>query len=438
MSKVFVLDANQQPLTPVHPGRARLLLKEGKAAVWRRYPFTIILKRVVASCPSVRLRIKIDPGARITGLALVNDANGEVLWAAEMTHRGFAVKRSLDDRRAVRHSRRQRRTRYRPPRCANRRRPSCWISPSLESRLANILTWVARLWRLCPLGAISLELVKFDLAAMQNPDIAGVEYQQGELMGYELRNYLLEKWQRRCAYCQQTDVPLQIEHIVPRAKGGSDRASNLTLACQACNQAKGDQDVREYLAGKPDILAGLLAQAKTPLRDAAAVNTTRWVLFERLKATGFPLETGSGGLTKYNRIRRTLPKTHWLDAACVGQSTPEHLETSQVVPLLIKATGHGNRQMCGVKDGFPMRHRKRQKVHHGYQTGDLVRAVVPAGKKAGTYVGRVLTRASGSFDVVTKAGRIEGISHRYCQPIRRNDGYTYAKGERHADPIKAT
>ena len=438
MSKVFVLDANKQPLNPVHPGWARLLLKEGKAAVWRRYQFTIILKRVVSSSTLVHLRLKIDPGARTTGLALVNDANGEVVWAAELTHRGFAIKGLLDDRRAVRRSRRQRHTRYRPPRFANRRRPSSWIPPSLESRLANVLTWVARLRRLCELSAISLELIKFDLAAMQNPEIAGVEYQQGELMGYELRNYLLEKWQRRCAYCQKTDVPLQIEHIVPRAKGGSDRTSNLTLACEVCNQAKGNQDVREYLSGEPDILARLLAQAKTPLRDAAAVNTARWALFERLKATGLPLETGSGGLTKYNRSQRTLPKTHWLDAACIGQSTPEHLETSQVVPLLIKATGHGNRQMCGVKDGFPIRHRKRQKVHHGYQTGDLARAVVPAGKKAGTYVGRVLTRATGSFDVVTKTGRIEGISHRYCKPIHRNDGYSYAKGERHADLTQAT
>jgi hypothetical protein len=84
--------------------------------------------------------------------------------------------------------------------------------------------------------------------------------------------------------------------------------------------------------------------------------------------------------------------------------------------------------MCGVKHGFPIRHRTRQKVHHGYQTGDLARVVVPAGKKAGTYVCRVLARASGSFDLITTAGRIEGISHRYCQPIHRNDGYSYAKG----------
>ncbi len=101
-----------------------------------------------------------------------------------------------------------------------------------------------------------------------------------------------------------------------------------------------------------------------------------------------------------------------------------------MVPLLIQATGHGNRQMCGVKHGFPIRHRQRQKIHHGYQAGNLAQAVVPGGKKAGTYVGRVLARASGSFDLVTKTGRIAGISSRYCKPIHRNDGYTYAKGER--------
>jgi hypothetical protein len=96
--------------------------------------------------------------------------------------------------------------------------------------------------------------------------------------------------------------------------------------------------------------------------------------------------------------------------------------------VLIKATGHGTRQMCGGKDGFPIRYRKRQKVHHGFQTGDLERAVVPTGKKARTYVGRVLARTRGSFDLITKADRIDEINVRYCKPIRRNDGYTYHIG----------
>jgi hypothetical protein len=227
-------------------------------------------------------------------------------------------------------------------------------------------------------------------------------------------------------------VPLQIDHIQARSHGGSSRVSNLTLACGDCNQKKGKQDVRVFLVKKPEVLVRILAQAKAPLRDAAAVNTSRWALYTRLKATGLPLETGSGGLTKYNRSRRGLPKSHWLDAANVGLSTPEVLEVSEVVPLVINARGHGSRQMCGTNaSGFPIRHRGREKVHFGYQTGDLVRAVVPAGKKAGTHVGRVLVRASGSFDLRTQAGRITGISHRFCKPIHRKDGYAYGKGERH-------
>jgi len=192
MSKVFVLDETLQPLNPVRPARARILLSSGKAAVYRTYPFTLILHRVIEQPVLVPLRLKIDPGARTTGLALVNDATGEVVWAAELSHRSFAVKRSLDERRAVRRSRRARHTRYRKPRWANRRRRAGWLPPSLESRIAQVLTWVSRLRRLCPLTSMSLEVVKFDTQALQNPEISRVEYQQGSLMGYELREYLLE------------------------------------------------------------------------------------------------------------------------------------------------------------------------------------------------------------------------------------------------------
>ena len=438
MSKVFVLDSEKRPLEPIHPGCARHLLTGKKAAVYRRFPFTLILLRAVKEPAPTPLRLKIDPGSKTTGLALVNDATGEVVFAAEVEHRGSEIKKSLDSRRAIRRSRRQRHTRYRQPRWRNRRskfrarelQDRLWLPPSLESRLTNIVTWVQRLRKLASIAALSQELVKFDTQLMQNAEISGISYQQGELQGFEIREYLLEKWQRRCSYCGIQQVPFQIEHIRARANGGTDRVSNLTLSCEACNIAKGTQRVEVFLANRPEVLTRILAHAKAPLRDAAAVNATRWALYERLQATDLPLETGSGSLTKYNRAVRNLPKVHWLDAACTGRSTPAYLETGQIVPLLIQATGHGNRQMCGVKKGFPIRHRKRQKVHHGYQTGDLARAVVPAGKKAGTYVGRVLTRASGSFDLATKTGRVEGISYRYCQPLHRNDGYTYAKGVR--------
>lgn len=441
MSFVFVLDTEQRPLDPVHPGHARRMLTQGQAAVWRRYPFTLILKRAAPEARPRPLRLKIDPGSRTTGLALVTEpgpaaaemekvgevtTTGQVLWAGEATHRGQAVHGALVTRAGVRRSRRKRHTRYRPPRFANRRRPEGWLSPSLESRLANIETWVRRLCQLVPIIALSQELVRFDTQALVTPEVSGVEYQQGTLAGYELREYLLEKWGRRCAYCKAKDLPLQMEHIVPKARHGSDRVSNLALACGPCNQKKGAMTAEEF--GH----SAVQAQARLPLKDAAAVNATRWALYRRLQvATGLPVETGTGGRTKWNRTRRGLPKTHWLDAACVGASTPDRLVTDSIRPLCIRAAGRHARQMCRMdKYGFPRTGPKSTSIIGGLRTGDLVRAVVPVpSAKAGVYVGRLAVRASGWCNITTaRQGVVQGISVRYCRPLYRSDGYSYGAG----------
>jgi len=424
LSYIFVLDTNKQPLNPVYPGWARKLLSSGRAAVYKRYPFTIILKCAVQDAEVQPLRLKIDPGSKTTGLAVVNDNTGDVVFAAELQHRGQQIKKSLDSRRALRRGRRSRKTRYRKPRFNNRRRKEGWLPPSLMSRIYNIKTWIRRLQQVCPIVALSMELVKFDTQAMLSPEINGVEYQQGELSGYEVREYLLEKFGRKCIYCGSENVPLQVEHIVPRARGGTNRVSNLTLACEPCNKAKGNRTAAEF--GHPEVQV----QAKKPLKDAAAVNATRWALYRRIEATGLPVEVGTGGRTKYNRSIRGLPKTHWIDAACIGTSTPEELKVEGIVPLTITAMGHGSRQMCRVdKYGFPRTTAKKFKKVHGFQTGDIVKAVVPSGKKVGTYIGRVAIRATGNFNIKTKSGTVQGISYRYCQMLHRTDGYTYQEGE---------
>jgi 5-methylcytosine-specific restriction endonuclease McrA len=208
--------------------------------------------------------------------------------------------------------------------------------------------------KLAPISSVVQELVRFDLQQIENPEISGVEYQQGVLCGYEIREYLLNKWERTCAYCGVTNIPLQVEHIHPKAKGGSNRISNLCLACEKCNIKKGTQNIEQFLSKKPEVLKRILSQAKRPLKDATAVNSTRWALFNRLCMTGLPVSTGSGGLTKFNRTRLNLAKTHWLDAACVGNIESLKILTNK--PLLIKATGHGTRQMCRTdKFGFPSR-----------------------------------------------------------------------------------
>ncbi|HEV8193981.1 MAG TPA: RNA-guided endonuclease IscB, partial [Ktedonobacterales bacterium] len=156
---VFVVDIERRPLSPCQPARARRLLTEDKAAVWRRFPFTSILKRAVPHAQPDPLRVKRDPGSKTTGLALVNDRTGQVAWAGEIQHRGQRIRDALLARRAIRRGRRQRHTRYRPACFDNRRRPDGWLPPSLESRVSNVLTWIAGLRRYAPVAAISQELV---------------------------------------------------------------------------------------------------------------------------------------------------------------------------------------------------------------------------------------------------------------------------------------
>ena len=454
MSKIFVIDTDKRPKDPIHPAQARQLLRNGKAAIFRRFPFTLILKESLPNKPVQTYRIKIDPGAKTTGIAIVSDTTGDVVFAAELQHRGFAIKESLLSRKQLRRGRRNpsgsqsptegnppsglshRKTRYRQPpkhewsRKGNKmpspkQRREGWLPPSLLSRVHNIETWVKRLSKYANITAISQELVKFDTQIMQNPEIQGNEYQQGTLAGYETRQYLLEKWGRDCAYCGKPGLKLQIEHIQPKAKGGSNRISNLTLSCESCNLKKGTQDIKDFLKKDPERLKKILDLSKKPMADTAAVNATRFKLLSTLKATGLPVETGSGGLTKFNRTTQNLEKTHWIDAACVGTSTPEKLNIFGIHPLLIKANGYGTRQMCGTdKHGFPIRHRTKKQIHFGFQTGDIIKAVVTKGKKIGTYIGRVLCRATGSFDISTKTGRVKGISHKYCSPIQKKDGYS--------------
>jgi hypothetical protein len=308
-----------------------------------------------------------------------------------------------------------------------------------------------------PITAISVEHVRFDTQKLEHPEIAGVEYQQGTLLGYEVREYLLDKWGRTCAYCDASEIPLEVEHIQPKAHGGSDRVSNLTLACAPCNQAKGTQPLAVFLAHDPgrrrrvarharafagsdpgrqhararweaERLARIDQQRHTPLRDAAAMNATRWRLYHRLKATGLPVEGGSGGRTKKQRTEHHLPKEHYYDALCVGKSTPAVFPTFPAYVQVWSAKGRGNRQRCRTDQyGFPIRHLSRPKQHFGFQTGDLVQAVIPRGRYSGTWIGRATVKASGQIRIVTSTSVQATTSYRYCRVLQRGDGWVYTQ-----------
>lgn len=433
---VFVLDQTGSPLMPCSEKRARLLLSRGRAVVHRVMPMVIRLKdRRVEDCQLQAMEISIDPGSKETGIAVrrvenkVDRETGEIkrfahaTFLANLVHRGTAIKKALDQRRGFRRRRRNQ-LRYRAPRFDNRTRKTGWLPPSLQHRVDTVISLVRRLQRWAPIVAIHQELVRFDTQLLVNPEIAGTEYQQGELAGYEVREYLLEKWGRQCAYCDAQNVPLEIEHIVAKSKGGSNRVSNLTLACTCCNQKKGSLPVQAFVKD-PARLARLLAKAKAPLKDAAAVNATRWALFEALKHFGLPVQCASGGKTKYNRTRLGIAKDHCLDALCVGDV--DGIGAINPHKLIVKCAGRGEYSRTRLdKYGFPRGRCTREKVVRGFQTGDRVVANVPTGKKIGRHVGRVAVRASGSFNIQTGNGVVQGVSFKHCKIMQRGDGYGYA------------
>jgi 5-methylcytosine-specific restriction endonuclease McrA len=410
---VFLIDANQTPMNPIHPAHAKKLLNTGKAAVFRRYPFVLIMNRVVENIITYPISLKIDPGSKVTGISLVNNLD-QGIWGMELQHRGQAIKGELETRKAIRRGRRARHTRYRQARFLNRKRTAAWLAPSLRHRVLTTNTWVKRLCKFAPITNIVQELVRFDLQQLENPEISGIEYQQGELTGYEVREYLLNKWDRKCAYCGVENIPLQVEHIKPKAKGGTNRISNLCLACEKCNIKKGTQDIEKFLAKKPELLKKILTQAKRPLLDAAAVNSTRSCLFNTLKSIGLPVTTGSGGLTKFNRTRLNLPKTHWVDAMCVGKV--EKLELLTTTPLRVKSTGKGTRRLRRInKHGFPCSE-PRKKYDHGWNTGDIA-----TGEGV---TGRVVVQSATRLEIRVDGKRIGGKLTDFIK-LHSKDAYSY-------------
>jgi hypothetical protein len=288
------------------------------------------------------------------------------------------------------------------------------------SRVDNIVHWTGKLIGLCPISQISYELVKFDTQLMENPDISGIEYQQGTLAGYEIREYLLEKWDRKCAYCKKSSDRLEIEHINPRSRGGGNRVTNLCIACHGCNQRKGNKTASEF--GYPAVQD----EAKKGLKDAAAINSIRWRVYNELKSFGLPIEIGSGGLTKMNRFRQGYEKSHWVDAACVGKSGELVKVLPGHKPLLIKAMGRGSRLSMGIdKYGVPSRKPKiKEKRASGFSTGDFIRHYDY--KTGEVSIGRVLTGGVSPELRTKEKPRLSIKKKDRVVVIQYNDGYNYS------------
>ena len=310
---VYVLSASGTPLMPTQRyGHVRRMLRDRKAKVVRRTPFTIQLT-YGGTTYTQPVSLGIDTGSKHIGASAATE--DKELYAGEIELRDD-ISGNLTARRQYRRSRRSRKTRYRKPRFDNRVRHKGWLAPSVEAKIGTHIRVIRDVCRILPVGRITVETAAFDTQKMRDPEISGIEYQQGTLMGYEVRGYLAEKFSHKCCYCgrpQGNGVRFEVEHMTPKSRGGSDRITNLGWSCHDCNEKKGTMTCEEF--GHPEARA----EAEAGMKHAAHTSIMRWKLYERLRAVyGDKLHLTYGSTTSYRRNTAGLQKTHVSDARCIS------------------------------------------------------------------------------------------------------------------------
>ena len=401
--RVFVLNKRDQPLMPCSPAKARLLLKEKKAVVKRRTPFTIQLTQATGeACQPVTLGV--DAGSKYVGLSASTEK--AELYASEVVLRTDVVD-LLSTRRELRRARRNQKTRYRAPRFDNRvhGKKKGWLAPSVENKINAHLSCVDAVRNLLPVTKIVVETASFDVQRIKNPNIEGTDYQRGEQLGFwNVREYVLFRDGHRCCHCRgkSKDPILNVHHLESRKTGG-DAPNNLITLCETCHKA--------YHVGK----IVLAQQRGQTFRDASFMGIMRWTFFNRLKAQCPKIDVRNtyGYLTKNARIRHGLEKSHRTDAFSIaGNFNAERLGEY----FFQKQTRKHNRQihkLTILKGGI----RKRQQAPYevkGFRLFDKVRY----GSREAFIFGR---RSSGYFDIRRLAGEkvSPAVSHKYLRLLER-------------------
>ena len=453
---VPVLDRDGAPLAPTRPSRARRWLEAGKAVRCRKHGrFAVQLtNRSAPQSITPEMTLGIDPGVRRTGMAVTiqNQEGSKVVAAVEIHHRGRHITQAMSKRRSHRNNRRGR-LRRRPARFDNRTRKPGWLQPTLASIQANILTNVKHLRDLFPISRILIESCKFDPRLMWDPNVEGKEYQESERGRMQVREYVLQRDGRICQYCGTRKGRIEIDHVVPRSKNGSDRVSNLMTSCRRCNQKKDNRSLAGFLKRKPAGLKKIEAQLKRSLSSASHMNYLMHLLRRGLEGMGVPVEESDAVSTASTRKVLRVKKTHVNDAACLGG--PEKLINVPREVTVVRSVGHGRRQMltppsehgtprykAGHKGrnspyraycrlarevpGFTTMpgHKIQQRRVRGITSGDLIQYTHP-----------VVGAVTGYATVTKSKGKTRaGVSGRRDMKIgavtllERNNGYRYGRG----------
>ena len=385
---VFVLNQDGQPLMPTeNHAKVRVLLKCNKAKVVRRTPFTIQLLYPCAN-QTQPISLGVDAGSKHIGISATTKGDNTcaiVLYEADVTLRNDIVD-LLSTRREMRRTRRNRKTRYRKARFDNRRRGDGWLAPSIREKIDTHLTVITNVHKILPITSITVEVASFDIQKIKNPDINGVEYQQGKQLNFwNIREYVLFRDGHKCQCCKgkSKDKVLNVHHIESRKTGG-DAPNNLITLCETCHTG--------YHKGTVKLPKTIKRGMK--FNDAAFMGIMRWAFYDKLKEIYPDVRMTYGYITKNTRINHSLPKEHYIDARCISDY-PEaiHPWCKTVVYYQKKVRCH-NRQihkMSILKGGYRKLNQAEYTVK-GYRLFDKVRF---KGQECFIF-GR---RTSGSFDV---------------------------------------
>lgn len=349
--RVYVLNMRNKPLMPCTPAKTRHLLKEKKAKVVSIKPFTIQLLNGTGETKQ-EITLGIDAGYTNIGYSATTDKreliSGEIKLRTD-------ISKKLIDKRAYRRNRRAKLW-HRKARFMNRgdAKTEGRLTPSIKHKLDSHIRLVNKLKGLLPVTKTIIEVATFDPQKMQNPEISGVEYQQGELQGYNVREYLLGKFNRTCVYCKKQNLPLEIEHLTPKSRGGTNRVKNLAIACHKCNQRKGNKTAEEF--GFPEARP----RAEKSFKSAIFMNLVRHKIAKELDC-----DITYGYITKHNRIEEGLDKTHYNDAFIIANGNGR----DRACPILNTQIKRNNRRLQINRKGFaPAIRRQRYKL----QPNDVV------------------------------------------------------------------
>ena len=402
---VYVINKNGKPLMPCKEAKARHLLRDKKAKVVKKIPFTI---QLLFDCEEniQPISLGIDAGSKHIGVSATTES--KVLYEADVELRNDIVD-LISTKRESRRTRRNRKTRYRKARFDNRKREESWLAPSVRQKIETHLQVVKDLHKILPISKITVETASFDIQKIKNPNIQGEEYQQGDQLDFwNTREYVLWRDNHTCQCCKgkSGDKILNVHHIESRKIGG-DAPNNLITLCETCHTG--------YHKGTVTLPKTIKRGAS--YKDAAFMGIMRWAFYGELKKNYSNVHMTFGYITKNIRIKNNLSKDHYIDARCISGNPLT--ETSGIVYYQKKVRRH-NRKIFKdkiLKGGVIKRNQCSYEMF-GFHRYDLVKW-----ESRLYYVNSL--RTSGSFqikDLVDKDFKKE-ISYKKINKVQSRNGF---------------